>query len=264
MEISETTETPVEESLEQPEEKTRAKRPKPHFIRRIIDLFQAPITLTHVLVAVLLLVFGFSFAGQFASAKDDKLKDLSQTELVTLLDELRERNSKLSAEQVDLQTQLRELKSTSDSSAAAQKAAEAQARNLRILAGTEKLAGPGVTINITDPDRKVTALAIVNVLGELRNARAYAIDLSGVRVVASTSIVKRGDDLYADGQKIMPPYRITALGAPHTLSVALGIPGGAVSYLKTEDAEVTITESPNLTIDSIREIPEPKYAHPAK
>ncbi|MBV7363710.1 DUF881 domain-containing protein [Actinomycetaceae bacterium TAE3-ERU4] len=256
---SPTTQTEVEDESSSP---TPTKMTR--VLSRLGDLIHAPVTLTHLVVALLLLVFGFSFAGQFQANKAASLDRLSQSDMITLLDELRSRNGKLTSEENELQSQLRQLQSATSSKEEAQQAAEARAKNIQIMAGEIPVSGPGVSVTVTDPKRTVTVLAIVDLLGELRNAGIEAADLSGTRVVASTYISKRGDDIYVDGNKISPPYRITALGDPHTLSVALGIPGGAVSFLKTFGAEVTISESPNLTIDSIHQVSAPKWAKPSE
>ncbi|AOZ72640.1 hypothetical protein BK816_04455 [Boudabousia tangfeifanii] len=197
-----------------------------------------------------MVLFGFAIATQFVASESTGLDRLSETQLIQLLDELRSREAKLTGEQADLEQQLRQLKSAATSQEEAQKAAEARQNSIAILSGSTPVKGNGVTATITDPKRAIPAGTIVNLLGELRNAGAEAIDISGQRVVASSSVSKKGDSLLIDGQQIAPPYRLTALGDPSVLSVALNIPGGAVSRLKSYGARVTITSSPNLTIDS--------------
>ena len=240
----------------------RDRTHKPRAVRRMLDLLHAPITKTHVMVGVLMLVFGFSFAGQFAHRSEDSLEGLSQTDMITLLDELRDSNAKLSEEQTALEEQLRELRSSNRSEAAAREAAQNRADAVAMLAGQVKAEGPGITIRVTDPSHTVSPMALVNLLGELRNAGATAVELSGNRVIASTSITRKGDDLMVGNAKVAPPYRILAIGDPHTLSVALGIPGGAISYLKTFGSDVAVTESSSLQIDSVAPEREFKWAKP--
>ncbi|OKL49986.1 DUF881 domain-containing protein [Boudabousia marimammalium] len=237
-----------------------AIQPRNHFLTRIRKMFSAKITTSHIVVALLLMVFGFSMVNQLSTETDQSLARLSEADLVQLLDDLRTRTDKLNQERYDLETQLRQLQSDSSTQEQARRAAQERKRVIEIMSGSTPVSGSGILILVEDHRRQVPADVFVNLLGELRNAGSEAIDISGQRVVASTWIAKRGDELVVDGQKISPPYRITVLGEPHTLAVALGIPGGSIARFKQYDATVSVEEKQKLQIDSIHQVDTPQWA----
>ena len=84
------------------ESSLRSLRPSRYVIRRLAHIMKAPFTFTHVVVALLLLAFGFSMVNQLATTSADNLNRLSETDLVQLLDELRTRNIKVTQEHFQL------------------------------------------------------------------------------------------------------------------------------------------------------------------
>ena len=67
----------------------------------------------------------------------------------------------------------------------------------------------------------------LNSIEELRDAGAEAMQISGtVRLVSPGSFGGSPGALTVDGTPIQAPYVIRAIGSAHTLSDALGFPGG--------------------------------------
>jgi uncharacterized protein YlxW (UPF0749 family) len=90
------------------------------------------------------------------------------------------------------------------------------------------------------------------------------MQLSGVRVVASTAVVDAGGiGVVVDGQAIAPPYRLAAIGDRRTLAGALGIPGGVLDTVDGQSgAHATVIPSPVVTISALRPLQQPRYARP--
>jgi uncharacterized protein YlxW (UPF0749 family) len=110
---------------------------------------------------------------------------------------------------------------------------------------------------------------MLSTIQELRDAGAEAMQVSGaperqVRVVASTAFTDSATgEVVVGGVSLGPPYTITAVGDPATLSKALGIPGGAVATMESAGASVSIRESDELVVDALHQPTEPSYARPA-
>jgi len=99
---------------------------------------------------------------------------------------------------------------------------------------------------------------------ELRDAGAEAIQLSGVRVVASTALGLIPDGIDVAGLPLRAPYRFAVIGDPRTLAAALAIPGGVIDTVaRRPGAHATVTRSPHLTITALQPLQRPRYARPA-
>ncbi len=140
-----------------------------------------------------------------------------------------------------------------------------EAEALAVLAGTGPAIGPGVTLRIDDPRGTVEAWILVDALQELRDAGAEAIELSGVRVVASTYIVDApGGGMTVDGGSVAPPYELRVVGDAHTLAQAMRIPGGVLDTVATRDGtHAEVTNSDRIEIRALRAAPTPRFARPA-
>ncbi|WP_127127883.1 DUF881 domain-containing protein [Georgenia sp. SYP-B2076] len=218
---------------------------------------------TYVVAAVLCASLGFGVVAQVRQTQGDALAGMRQDDLVRLLDELTQRNAELGDERDELRADLSELRSSSDTRQAAEAAAREQARVQGVLAGTLPVSGPGVVLTIRDPQNHVRAQTLVTILEELRNAGAEAIELSGQRITASSWILD--DDAHGvvvDGTAISPPYRWVAVGDPETVSVALGIPGGALASVRNAQGVVELQQRDVVEITSVRTLEPPEHATP--
>lgn len=210
-----------------------------------------------LLVAVLCAALGFAIVTQVRQTQQDDLSTLRQDDLVRLLDEITQRNEALTAEGDQLRVERGELLSGSDATRSAEEYLQSQA----ILAGVEPVEGPGVVVTVTDTDG-VLAQDMVHMLEELRNAGAESIELSGIRLVASSHFVDTADGVMADGVLLDDPQEWRVIGDPGTLAGALDIPGGALASLRNRDARASLTERDLVQITAIRTVGEPRYAVP--
>ena len=216
-------------------------------------------TRSHILVALLCALLGFALVVQVRATRSDAFSLLRQDDLVRLLDEITLRNDQLKNEQ----TQLVADRNTVSSGADAQRVARRNAEVQGILAGTIAVHGPGIELRVVLGDQSVPASSWVNLIEELRNSGAEAIEIGDVRVGASSWVGDWEDGLIVDGHKIESPVTVRAIGDSQTLEVALGIPGGALATLRSHDATTTITRVDDVEITSIRELTTPSVATPA-
>jgi uncharacterized protein YlxW (UPF0749 family) len=139
-----------------------------------------------------------------------------------------------------------ELASGTGQAQAALELARERAASEGILSGRLPAQGPGVEISIVDTGGNLRASQLFNVLEELRNAGAEAVELNGVRLVTVLS----------------SPSRWTAIGDPTTITPALEIPGGAFATVRNAGARVTILSQDPVQVTAVREPTEPRFATP--
>ncbi|MFF3577624.1 DUF881 domain-containing protein [Streptomyces mirabilis] len=220
------------------------------------------VTRAQLIVALLLFGLGFGLAVQVASNSDSgsALRGARQEDLVRILDELDNRTQRLEDEKQGLEDQRTELENSSNQAAEARKQTAEKEKQLGILAGTVAAQGPGITLTINDTKGTVKADMLLDAIQELRAAGAEAIQVNGVRVVASTYLADSGKGVSVDGNKITQPYRFKVIGKPQDLEPALNIPGGVVQTLEKEQATVTVERATKIIVDALRAAKQPDYA----
>ncbi|MET7347263.1 DUF881 domain-containing protein [Streptomyces mirabilis] len=230
--------------------------------RLVKGVWPPRVTRAQLIVALLLFGLGFGLAVQVASNSDSgsALRGARQEDLVRILDELDNRTQRLEDEKQGLEDQRTELENSSNQAAEARKQTAEKEKQLGILAGTVAAQGPGITLTINDTKGTVKADMLLDAIQELRAAGAEAIEVNGVRVVASTYLADSGKGVSVDGNKITQPYRFKVIGKPQDLEPALNIPGGVVQTLEKEQATVTVERATKIIVDALRAAKQPDYA----
>ncbi|MQA84858.1 MAG: DUF881 domain-containing protein [Streptosporangiales bacterium] len=229
--------------------------------RRLRRALRPHISRTQLLVGLLCLVLGFGLATQVhANREESEFAAARQDELVGILDTLSQRSDRLRAEIQSLEQTRAELEQDTRGEAAVAEARR-RASTYAVLAGTVPVTGPGIELVVNDPGGKVTASMLLDTLQELRDAGAEAVQIGGVRAIASTYFRDAsGRGIVVDGQRLFPPYRLLVIGDPHTLSTALDIPGGIMESLRSAGAEGVVTQREEIRITAVRAAASPQYA----
>jgi len=216
-----------------------------------------------ILIGVLTAILGFAIAVQVRSnSSSDSLSNAREDDLIRILDDQNARAERLNQQIADLQATLDELQRSGNSDAVAQQQAERELQSLEVLLGTVPATGPGITADITDPQHKLKAEDLLDVVEELRGAGAESIQFGSVRVTTATSFTDDSGGVQVDGQQVSPPYRVLAIGDPKTLDTALNIPGGVAATARNAGGDAQIVEQQQLDIMARSSVPSPKYAAP--
>jgi uncharacterized protein YlxW (UPF0749 family) len=218
-----------------------------------------------LLVGVLCALVGYALVVTVAVQRAPRALDQASPEdLVRILSDLSQRSERLRTQIAQLQAERDALAGAGDRSQAAIDDARRRADALGILAGTTAATGSGITLTVQDPGHTVLADSMLDAIEELRDAGAEAMQIGSVRVVASSYVRDNPRGIVVDGVVLKPPYTIVALGDSHTLSDALGIPGGVLDTMAQYDgASAKVTESQSLRVDALKVLSAPRYAQPA-
>ena len=253
-------------------------------LQRVLALSRPRATRAQLVVALLCALLGFALVTQVHSEAGSGLKNARESDLVDILDNLSAKSEQLRAQIAAEQGTLNRLTSGTDRTQAALEEAQQRASTLAILAGTVAATGPGIDLAIKDPTRSVTADVLLDTLEELRDAGAEAVEIRGVasaaaapaasagpgggpavRLVANSFFVdsQDGQGVLVDGTLLLPPYDVLAIGDPHTMDAALGIPGGVLDTLKAKNASGTVTQLDAVRVTALHALSTPQYARPA-
>ncbi|GAA3629587.1 DUF881 domain-containing protein [Microlunatus ginsengisoli] len=183
-----------------------------------------------LVTAVVCVLAGLMIATSALNARGTDLRPGRNTDLVSLIQSQSRRNAQLSS-------QLTEIRRQVDALSAANNAQEPdlgpELRRQSVIAGVEAVAGPSVTVTLTDAPSSVAAngidpdLLVVHqqdiqaVVNALWSGGAEAMTIQGQRVIATTGVKCVGNTVVLHGVPYAPPYVISAIGDPVRLRAAL-------------------------------------------
>jgi uncharacterized protein YlxW (UPF0749 family) len=201
-------------------------------------------------------VAGALFATTSLSSNGLDLRAASITDLGGVVRQERQRSDDLQARLASLNEEIDRLTHQVNDSQVS--ALQDQVDQLREPAGLTPVAGPGLTVVLTDAPKSEIDKArgegvsvdelvvhqqdIQAVVNALWAGGAEAMTIQGQRVVSTTGIKCVGNTLVLHGVPYSPPYRIAAIGEPATLEASLA----ASDYI---DAYLTVVESHGLGYD---------------
>lgn len=221
---------------------------------------QTKIALVVVALAVGLLVGVQASRQNGATAR---LAAESPEDLARILSDLNAEADQLARQVADLRLKLFRYEGTAEREDLALRDARKTLRDLQVLAGTTDVRGPGLTIEIGDPTARVTWEPVLDLVQELRDAGAEAISVSGVRVVASSWFGPAEAGVTIDGEVLVPPYEVHAIGEPADLREALAIPGGPISLIEAQPGvTIMVDERDRLRLPALRREITFRYARP--
>jgi uncharacterized protein YlxW (UPF0749 family) len=219
--------------------------------------------LASALIGILTLLLGFAFAVQVRSADTPQvLAGAREEDLVRILDELNAREDRLRGQIAEQRTALDQLTNSDSQSATALDEARRRAEAIGILNGTVAARGPGLRMDIDDPDGVVRVEDMLDAIEELRGAGAETMQLDGVRIGVSTAITGQPRHLLVDGHPITAPYEFLVIGSPQDMETAMNIPGGVVQRITGLGGTVRISQQAEVSVDALRPLDTPQYASP--
>jgi uncharacterized protein YlxW (UPF0749 family) len=166
---------------------------------------------------------------------------LSSQELTVLVANLNARNDQLRREVATLERELGALVQNEQRGDASIDELRADLRRVRLYAGLDPAAGPGVVITVRGPIDGSGVEALVN---ELRNAGAEALAIESTRLVPGVVVSGAAADVSVDGVVVDDPFVIHAIGAPDKLTGSLTRSGGIIAQLAATQPDVLVEVVP--------------------
>ena len=224
------------------------------------------------LAVLLCLLLGVAIVTQVRqNESDDALQTARPADLLVLLDSLQQREAALNTEIADLQRTLAALEASGSSDEAAIENAQERLAALSIMIGTVAATGPGVILTIDDTAPGVSPETMLDVINELRNAGAEAIEIRGggpdgpaARIGVDSWVAGAPGTLIVDDVTLTPPCAVSAIGDPPTLAAAMTIPGGAMDAVERVGGRMRIEQAERVDVTALRQPKPRQYAQPVK
>jgi len=218
-----------------------------------------------VAIALTLALLGFLLATQLRAQQGltQRLQIERESDLGEILTKLTDRSDQLSSEILDLQARLAQTSGSQAQRDVLLADARRQLQALQILLGLQPVHGPGIEMTFLDPRTTLGPEVLLDAVEELRDAGAEAIEVNGVRIVASTAFTGVAGGIVVGPTAVRAPYVVRAIGAASTLAEAMRIPGGVVDSLAAHSgASVRISEAGSVSILSVSVMPKFVHARP--
>lgn len=198
------------------------------------------------LFAVALLI-GVLLVGQLRSqARPTEISSLPAQELSQLIDTLGERNRELRTGLADLRETLRDYRLAGSQGQSAVEVSREDLRRITAFAGLAAVEGQGLVLEV---EGALDAIALNDLINELRNAAAEAIAVDDVRLTHRSVAVQGPRALEIDGAEIGTRFTITAIGDPDGLLTAMERPGGIIAQLEQFiSATITARQSASIRV----------------
>jgi uncharacterized protein YlxW (UPF0749 family) len=181
------------------------------------------------LFAVSLLI-GLLGVGQLNSqARPTEIGRLSATELSTLIETLTAGNRELRSGLADIREQLRQYEVSGPQGQSALQVSREDLRRITAFGGLAAVDGQGI---VMDVDGDLDAIALNDIVNELRNAGAEAIAVDAVRITARSVAIEGPRSIEIDGVEVGERFTLRAIGSPDGLLGAMERPGGIISQLE--------------------------------
>lgn len=181
------------------------------------------------LFAVAMLI-GMLGVGQLNSqARPIEISRLSATELSTLIETLTAANRELRSGLADIRDQLRQYEVSGPQSQSALQVSREDLRRITAFGGLAAVDGQGI---VMDVNGNLDAIALNDLINELRNAGAEAIAVDAIRITASSVATEGPRAMELDGVEVGEQFTLRAIGSPDGLLGAMERPGGIISQLK--------------------------------
>lgn len=185
------------------------------------------------------LIFGLLLTVQYRTqvAAANSLANQKQEDLVAILKNLNTNKASLEAELESLQNTKKSLEAKAEAGLSLNNSLQKQIRQYQIANGNVDIGGPGISITIT-ADSNIMSYDLIDLVNELWISGAEAVAINDIRILGTTTIEQTEDKnnnvvLTIDGQVLLSPIIITAIGDSATLEKGLTFPGGIIDNLNT-------------------------------
>lgn len=131
---------------------------------------------------------------------------------------------------------------------------------LETSAGYTPVTGKGIEIKVEDGEAAVSAEDILLLIYELKYVGAEAISINDERYVTITDIVDvENKFIFVNGQRLVSPYTIKAIGDPSYLESAVNIKGGYKDTMEAEGKVVSYKVKDDIRIEKYNGVMEINY-----
>ena len=185
------------------------------------------------------------------------IENMREEELRAELGNWKEMYEEANAQYEQKSQTLQEYKEKAESDTETSALVNQELERVNLLLGKTDVEGEGITITMPDTttDSEGNVLSITNddlnkIVNELKLAGAEAISINDERIINMSDIFMTNDNtlMLVNGQRIIAPYVIKAIGDQTYLESTLVGKGGSIDELKKQGYDITVEKSNKIKI----------------
>lgn len=176
----------------------------------------------------------------------------------------------------DLDQKLRKYDNSSEKNSSVLETLKTELEEAKLFYGTKTVEGPGVKI-LVDDNRKESYFDendlwnsithntdLYYLVNDLKSAGAEAISVNGKRIISTSSITCEGPTIMVNGEYVVPPFEVSAIGDPSALQFSLTLPESRFKELEYRGLKLQVEKVDNIKISGIQLKNQPKYIKKAE
>ena len=196
------------------------------------------------------------------------IENMREEELRAELGNWKEMYEEANAQYEQKSQTLQEYKEKAESDTETSALVNQELERVNLLIGKTDVEGEGITITMQDTttDSEGNILSITNddlnkIVNELKLAGAEAISINDERIINMSDVFMTNDNtlMLVNGQRIIAPYVIKAIGDQTYLESTLVGKGGSIDELKKQGYDITVEKSNKIKILKYNKEIDSKY-----
>lgn len=192
----------------------------------------APRTMAWLFVTFAVLGFLLAIQARVQESRNRDLQAQSIDELTTLVGTLSRENERLQTEVRQLERVLVDARYAGEDDASRMIEQRRNLTALKLATGSIAGFGPGMRVEIDDPDGELEAYDLGQLVNELKSAGAEALVLNGRRLDFRAAFRDDPSGIALGRQLLERPYVLEAVGNPVDLESSLVMAGGVAPTLQ--------------------------------
>ena len=202
-------------------------------------------------VLVLVMTMQFKIVNE---ADITSIENMRKTELSTELANWKTRYDEVNKQYEETISMIEEYKNNKESNEQTNSLMDEELKQINMTLGKVDVEGEGITILINETNNeeveKITSDDLLLIVNALKLAGAEAISINDQRIINMSDIVyiDAAGIIRVNGERILAPYTIKAIGDSDYLESSLIGNGGVVDDMKKKEQDVNIQKSNTITI----------------
>jgi uncharacterized protein YlxW (UPF0749 family) len=208
-----------------------------------------------IVIACLVLTFVMFMQFKIVNQTDiTSIENMRKSELKTELANWKSKYDEVEQQYNEISTKINEYKTNNKTDNQNGELLQSELEQVNMALGKTDVQGPGIIITLRDTDNeeiaKYNADDLISIVNSLKSAGVEAISINDERVINMTDMVTISSSfIKVNGQRILSPYIIKAIGDQSYLEGALLGNGGYVDLLKKDRRNVTIEKENKIKIN---------------